>query len=342
MRRRFTLDSAAEFVLRAVSAAHRSHFAEDPLQSLSADFGLRAHEVPEIAAARDDGGFCDGTSFIEDGVILYAPTPYSRRQNFTLAHELGHVLIERCEPVLDWVADADIDGVLLETLCDRIAQQLLLPEAAIDAVVGAEPPSAMHVRELFEGTSASEPVCMIAIAKRIRGLGAIALVDRVTGEVSAASVRPDLERGWPEVFPWRGQSLRAGHRFLSREEGQTFIERERWKNRWGNEAEFFINGLVGPTKLILAFAESNIWDRGSADPFLERDFSTQLLLRGHCCGEPFETRGYPCPSCRGPFCPACKQCRCDKTSARAVTCNECFTQRPAHLVEGGVCDTCRG
>lgn len=113
----------------------RARFAGDLFSVLRDDLELTVRAVEHLARSRDGGGACDGVSFLQGGVILYAPTPASRRENFTLAHELGHWLAERAPDIYDWIADQDEPGRLLETVCDPIAQQLLLPESAATAVI---------------------------------------------------------------------------------------------------------------------------------------------------------------------------------------------------------------
>ncbi|WP_431246918.1 ImmA/IrrE family metallo-endopeptidase [Leifsonia xyli] len=150
-------------------------------------------------------------SFLDDGVILYAPTPNSRRQNFTLAHELGHWIVERDTGLFDWIADQSDPSALLESVCDQIAQRLLLPDALTRAVVGDERVRAHHVQELFDSSQASYQACAIAIARQIRGLGAVVLIDRFDGQVHHASIQPDPDDGWPQIYPWRGQTLPEAH-----------------------------------------------------------------------------------------------------------------------------------
>src|SRR5690349_3943356 len=115
-----TLEDCVEQAFSLVPTDVRARFAAEPIKALQSDFGLTVQAVEHLANTREDGGACDGISFLEDGVILYAPTPASRRENFTLAHELGHWLAENAPDVYDWLANQDDPGRLLETVCDRI------------------------------------------------------------------------------------------------------------------------------------------------------------------------------------------------------------------------------
>lgn len=60
------------------------------------DRGFLVAELPMVEAHREGHGSCDGVSFIADRTVLFRPTT-SRRENFTLAHELGHILVRECD-----------------------------------------------------------------------------------------------------------------------------------------------------------------------------------------------------------------------------------------------------
>lgn len=335
------IERCVELALNEVPADVRARFPTDLLGVMRADFGLSVRAVDHLAGGRSEGGICDGMSYLEDGVVLYTPTDGSRRENFTLAHEFGHYLVEQAEEVLNWVADQKEPAKLLESICDQVGQQLLLPKSAIAAVVDGGPVRAQHVIDLFRASNASRPVCAIALANRLNGMGAIALVDRATGVVTDASVRPDPDRGWPTVYPWRGQQLAPGSQILNLDTESGFTRRMTWYTSWGAQADFFIDAVAGPTTTVLVFAETNIWDPKSPAPFIDRDFSKQLTLRGNCCGEDFEVRGFPCPNCHRPFCPTCGLCKCEKAAKSDIVCTNCFLLFPPHRVVDGFCEECR-
>jgi len=66
---------------------------------------LTVRAVDHLDDARADGGVCDGVSYLNDGVILYRSTG-NRRENFTLAHELGHWLVDQADATLRKLAGA--------------------------------------------------------------------------------------------------------------------------------------------------------------------------------------------------------------------------------------------
>jgi IrrE N-terminal-like domain len=336
-----TLEECVDQALSQVSPDIHERFAANPIDVLRSDFGLTVKAVDHLANAREDGGACDGVSFLEDGVILYAPTPASRRANFTLAHELGHWLAENASDVYNWIADQDDPGRLLETVCDRIAQRLLLPDSAAKAVIGSGPIRARHLIDLYGATQASRPVCAIALAKRLVGLGAIVIIDRYIGVVAHASVNPDPERGWPTVFPWRNQRLDDTHPLLRLAGGSSMSRRLSWSTPWGTQTEFYVDAIGDDNRIIAVFSDSDLWDIEQFHPDLDRDFGTQPLLAGYCCGTSFQRRGFPCSNCQQPFCPKCSECRCDRDLKREVSCDDCFRLFLPHLLVDGRCADCR-
>jgi hypothetical protein len=335
------LESCVEQALSLLTAEARTRFASNPKAVLCDDLNLTVTAIEHLTDARADGGACDGMSFLKDGVILYAPTPWSRRENFTLAHELGHWLAEKSADVYDWLADQDEPERLLETVCDRVAQRLLLPEAAVSAVVGSGPIRAQHLIDLYDATEASRPVCAIALAKHVPGLGAIALINRHTGVVTHASVKPDPQQGWPTVFPWREQQLTEGHLLLGQTPGTSTSRRLTWWTPWNAQADFYVDAVSDDRRIIAVFCDSDLWNIEQLHIPIQRDFDTRPVLSGSCCGTTFKRRGYPCSRCRQPFCPSCGDCRCERDAKRALSCTRCFLQFQPHLVVDGMCVDCR-
>lgn len=337
------LGQCAESALKLLSAKARARFALNPAESLRSELGLKVERVATLTQSRDDGGACDGISFLQDGVVLYAPTPDSRRENFTLGHELGHWLVEQSDEVYDWLADQNDPNRMLETVCDHVAQRLLLPDEVIDRVLGAGPIRAHHVLDIFSASQASRPVCAIALAKRLPTLGAVVIIDRPTARVSHASVRPDNDGGWPTVFPWRDQRLPGGHPLLNTTPDVPMTRRISWSNRWGAEAEFYSDAFAEPTRkrVIAVLCDRDLWNSELLHVDPARDFDDRPTLDIYCCGRSTTVRGYPCPTCQQPFCRQCGLCRCERANQREQACNECFRSFQPHLLAGGLCEECR-
>jgi len=335
------LEDCVQRVIGQLSEGVRTRFADAPVATMQNELDLIVRAVESLADLRSDGGACDGVSFLQDGVVLYAPTDASKRENFTLAHELGHWLVEKTPEVYDWVADQEDPGPILETICDRVAQRLLVPEQVPAAIIGPGPLRAQHLNTLHDTTHASRPVCAIALAKHLPGLGAVVLIDRYTRSVAHASINPHPELGWPEVFPWPGQLLGESHPLLLLSAGGSATRRLTWRNPWGGQAAFYIDAVGEDNRIVAVFSETDIWDAASFHPGSGHEFTQRLALAGYCCGVSFELMGYPCPSCREAYCPRCKHCKCQRQILREVTCTTCFLQYQPHLVIDGLCVECR-
>ncbi len=342
MSRNVNLDQCVDLALSHLNETVRARFAANPIQILRDDLGLKVEEVDHLADQRDDGGACDGLSFLQDGVILYAPTPYSRRENFTLAHELGHWLIEQVEALYDWLADQDDPPRMLETLCDRVAQRLLLPEPIVDSVVARGPIRARHVLELYRVSHASAPACSIALANRLPRLGAVVLINQARDAVQYASVRPDIEEGWPTVFPWPGQAVPTGHPFRSMLPGAAVTRKSFWRTTWGRQQDYYIDAVNTDKHVIAVFSDIDVWGAERLHIDEPREFDRRPVTEIHCCGQSQTVRGYPCPDCRKPYCPHCGHCRCQRIAQREQMCEgNCFLRFQPHLLVNGLCDECR-
>jgi hypothetical protein len=326
-----------ERALRGVSPAQRASFAADPLGSLTGDFGLQVQAVNHLGQRREGKGSCDGVSFLADGVVLYSPT-LSRRENFTLAHELAHHLLECDDEFQDMLAEQDYPQPLLETVCDSIAQELLVPSELIESVVSEDAIRASHLLDLFDRSSASLHASAIALARRLPVLGAVVVFDREPGAVRHASVQPDPVEGWPKVYPWRGQPALA-HPLLSIPNGTEAVKRIRWRMPWGDDAEFYANAIGQANTVVAVFAGKDLWTSEASNLSILREYEDRPLLHLVCCGQDKWIRGYPCPNCRQPFCPKCGQCKCNRE--KAVVCTECGLLKGAALVVNSVCVDCR-
>jgi hypothetical protein len=341
-----TIEDCVTAALASMSLAARERFPADPLGTMRGDLKLKVQPAEHLAELRADGGACDGLSFVKDGVILYAPTRQSRRENFTLAHELGHWLVTQVPGIFDWLVGQRNAKRVLETLCDRIAQRLLLGDGAIATVVGAGPVRAQHVVDLYESSQASMPACAIALALRLPCTGAIVLVDRGQDDVPVvryASVRPDPTRGWPKVYPWPGQKVPAAHplRFIT--EGAPVQRLTYWATPWDERADFYMDALaISSRRTIAVLADTDLWGAEKFHPRTRRDYDERPEQQITCCGQIRVVRGFPCQGCGQVHCPNCGACRCDHQNAELVRCaGRCFLSYKPNLLVNGLCDDCR-
>jgi len=335
-----TITRAVAATCAQVSSETAAAFSVDPERALRDGFGLEAVAVPGLDQARDEGGACDGVSFLDDGVILYRPTG-NRRQFFTLAHELGHWLVDQTDEVYDLLGRERESAKLLETVCDRIAQQLLLPESVIDSVLSDEPPSARHVAQLTRSSLASRAVCAIALAGRLSGVGAVVITDPGRTVVASSSVRPDPSEGWPTVFPWRGQPIPSGHPLERVRPASPVTQRSFWRTPWGKHAEYYVDAVADGPRAISVLSATDLWACEPIHLDSEREFDRRPLREVRCCGKVRQVRGWPCATCGEHYCPECGKCLCDRRAAVEVRCQTCGYHYLPHLVVDGVCVDCR-
>lgn len=335
-------DQLISTALAQLGSDVRRRARDDIRAVLEQDCGFRVAELPAVKVSREGHGSCDGVSFIADRTVLFRPT-VSRRENFTLAHELGHILVRECDQVQDWLADLDAgeEGRMEEWLCDQIAQRILLPDELVAEFTG--PVSAAGVVDLFDVSQASLAACAVAASRRLPGPAGIVLINVDTGEVDLASVQPDSELGWPANFPWRNQLLPEGHPLQLLRQGPEATARRRmsWTTPWGTRSTYYVDAQRHFGQIVAIFADRDLW--GSERLHLDgpREFRRSILGTVRCCGETHAVSTFPCDVCHGHFCPTCQRCQCDKRAATEVLCTGCFQLKQRHLMTNGVCVDCQ-
>lgn len=333
-------DLLARTALAHVPSDVQLQFASAPTAALRS-LGLKVQRLTAPPTPRADGGACDGVSFLDDNVVMYVTTPHSRRENFTLAHELGHWAVNNTPGVLDLLADAPNPGSELEAVCDEVARQILLPDDLVRSVIGAGPVSAAHVQDLFEVTSASRQACVIAVAGAMTGIGAVIVVTPDGHAVQFASVQPDRESGWPAVFPRRGQEVPAGHPLRVIQPGTTVTRPSFWRTPWGAQQDYYVDAVHDGRRIVAVLASDDLWSVSRLHIAAPRDFLSGASSEVTCCGQTRRSYAFPCAHCGQRPCPACGLCRCERVAQTEQLCSGCnFSYRP-HLLEGGLCESCR-
>lgn len=336
------VEECAALALAGLADDVAGRFANDPLGTLRDDLKLTVRAVDHLDEFRADGGVCDGVSYFSDGVVLYRRTG-NRRENFTLAHELGHWLVDQTDDVYDKLADLDDAAKLLESVCDQIARLLLLPDDRLAGVTSSAVVEAKHVVDLYDATNASIHACVIALKDRLPGLGAVLVIGQGEDEVRYASVRPDEEHGWPKVYPWPGQPLPTAHPLRNIRPGGALRQRTFWTMPWGDRAVFYMDAIADTRRTIAVLCDEDLWQAELFHPTIKRDFDERPELLVNCCGELHKLRGWPCATCGEGYCPTCKNCRCQKQMAAEVLCaGTCYMQYLPHLLDrNGLCEDCR-
>ncbi len=199
------LKAHARQLVARIPGAIRLALANDPAGTLR-QLGVHVVAVEQLRNTRGTGGWCDGVSLTTDRVVCYAPSPNSRRQNFTLLHEYGHLLVDEDDAALDWLSDRAEPAADLERLCDAVAAEILLPAHTITQILAGNTPTPAHLTQLYTASQASEEVCAIALAARLPVRGAVVLVNRRNASVAFAA-----SSGWPALSIPRGLAIPARH-----------------------------------------------------------------------------------------------------------------------------------
>jgi hypothetical protein len=335
------VDECAAIALAILAHDVARRFADDPLGTLRDDLELTVRAVDTLNESRADGGACDGISYLGDGVILYRQTG-NRRENFTLAHELGHWLVDKADAVYDRLAQFDDAVKMLETVCDRIARLLLLSDDTVSGILGTSAVEASHVMALYRATSASVHACTIALKDRLPGLGAVVVIDRATEALMYSSVRPDDAYGWPSVYPWPGQDIPVGHPLRNVQLDGILRQRTFWQTSWGTRDDFYVDAVGYPTRIVAVFSAEDLWQAEWFHPAVTRQFDQRPKLEIRCCAQVHRVRGWPCSDCGEGYCPRCGNCRCARQAAAEVLCaGSCYMKYLPRLLINGLCEECR-
>ena len=329
-----SIANCARTALADVSADVRQDLAHGLADGIRNHFGLRVQQA-DTFGERGDGGWCDGVSIIDSGVILYRPTA-SRRENFTLMHELGHHLVDNNIECLSWLADQPDPNRVLEQVCDQVAADLLVPADLVDKLIGQHALDAGAVLELYDHTEASRSACAIAIARRLPCDGFVLVIEEGATAIFFAARARDTR-----PYGWRGEALPPAHPL--RQDAPPARSLAWWPYPTGGaRREYFMSTATAGGWTVAVLAENNLFDvPGFHIPQQvdgDRGYDGQVSCP---CGYTGKTRMWPCQRCRRPECPKCGECECARQDRKRIACENCFAGVLPHLIVDGLCDGCR-
>ncbi len=316
----------------------REELARDPVAAIER-LGIRVVTLSTPFPSDECG--CDGVYFPEPRpTIAYTPTQRSRRENFTLLHELGHHLIRRDDDVNSDLADLDEeDGAdAEEKLCDAFAGRTLVPDRVVAEILMGRSPEASDLDRLFENSIGSREACAIRLAERMPCFGYVAILDPAQHKVRFASASPHCGYRWR-----RGSDLPSGHPVWNavnsvkgfRGEGEVVWERHR-KNIW-------LDAVASGPVVIAIFSEDRYWKADglnllsgtSAAP--ARSISMSGTCK-HCGADTWGNRA--CNICGDVKCRSCGRCGCGARERLTLVCSRCrLTKASTQFPAGST--TCR-
>lgn len=327
----------ARRIVANIASDKRALIASNPIAGIET-LNYTVVAEPALTSKRGGGGWCDGLSFAEQNTVIYAPTPGSKRQNFTLLHEVGHILIEDDDAALVWLADRDNPDMEIERLCDEIASLLVIPDDMLNDIVGTGPVTADHLKTLVTVSSASGPACAIALSTHLSS-GAVFIIDRATAKVVHSATRGDDLK----VYPWRDTNAPKAHPLLNLTPGASTAGKSYWLDQWNRRQDYYFSAVATEKRIYAIFSINDLWgiDRfhgGQAPP----DKSSAPRRSFRCaCGFSGPVTGWPCEVCDHLYCPKCGDCDCQRRARAQVRCSACFCNAPMADLEQGVCSGCR-
>jgi hypothetical protein len=314
----------------------RLELAATPAQAIEAHWEL-AVTAADTLAERGAGGWCDGMSITDAGIIMFRPTG-NRRQNFTLLHELAHHLVDSDDDCINWIADRPESAKELEQICDQIAASILVPSDKLDSILVCKPPSAPLWQALYDTSAASWSACAVALAQRLPCDGFIAVVNLDTSTVMF-SARSRATR----PYAWAGDRIPAGHPL--RQADPPALTVAWWPYPDRDRRQFYMSTIKARDHAYAVFAENDLWavtrfhqpDQARED----RGYHGTVTCRN--CRYSGPTRMWPCNDCGQPPCPRCKECGCDQRE-QAISrsmCKSCTVSVPYNQLVDGLCTGCR-
>ena len=143
------------------------HFPEGP-ERLAEQMEVDVHYSPMSGC---DGWCLSGKAA---SIIRVNSAAASTRQRFTLAHELGHLLLGTAAVIGESISDILRTDSEEERKVNQIAAELLMPTASRHAIVGDPPISAIGVRKLAKAARVSELAAALRVVGLAEDLGLIA------------------------------------------------------------------------------------------------------------------------------------------------------------------------
>jgi hypothetical protein len=332
----------AAVLVADLSDSRLKELATRPLGTIRT-LGVRVAQI--VVATSSESCSCDGVyvraSAGRPPAIGYVPTPQSRRENFTLLHELGHHLTRTNDQVLSAVHDlSDDHGRSAEDrVCDSFAAQILLPDSLVERAVGTAMPRAAHLVALVGASKASRPACAVRLAERLPSDGYVLIADTRSRTVSFASPSPS----WPYLVR-KGSAMDASHPIWKAvADGAA---RGQGPIRWpGGSKNLWFDAVLDEPYVYAVFSESRYWPSSELGILAEPTrLARPVPLQGTCkhCGS--DTWGYrACDKCGDVRCNSCGKCGCGARQVAERMCRSCFMVKgEAQFAAGAdVCIDCR-
>ncbi len=266
--------------------------------------------------------------------LLVALDASEGRRKFSLLHEFAHHLRDQVLEVLEALFGAAGAGERLEErVCDEFAAQVLLPRAAVAAVL-AEGVTARSVLSLMQSGAASAQACAVAAARLLPAPGYVMLLNPAGEATFAARAR--------DVLPIARGTVQDGPLARAAASGLALRDRVRVTYGTGNRGpEMFCdtasNGRVHVAVLV---ADSPPWG-GLTIGRAPHEAPAEQWCED--CSSAFVSYARACKDCGARACVDCGRCECSAAARGERPCATCFqTLAPAAFssAAAAVCSGC--
>lgn len=321
------LVEAAARLRESVLPELRARLAATPVRALQ-HMGIRVHALDALATS--EACACDGAYFPEPyapvPTIGYVSTPGSRREKFTLLHELGHHLLRLDHSLLSRIGDEDDPDAFEERTCDAFAGSILVPDDVTRALLANRRPEAADLMRLYDTSNGSREACAVRLAEHLRCEGYVALLDTPTRTLRFASPSPEAPYRWR-----RGSNIPSGHAAWKavstgayRGEGEIV-----WQS--GYRQQLWLDAVRVGSLVVAIFSADRYWQASDlgilSDPAITR--SAPVAFSGtcpHCGSNVYGLRA--CDQCGNVKCRKCGKCGCGAPPPAQRVCTSC------HMVKG--------
>lgn len=261
--------------------------------------------------------------------LAVAASLSTRRQAFTVLHELGHHLQQSDLTLMAPLLDQPDDGQGLEdAACDAFAAEILLP-GTVTQLHLADGVTAPAIARLWDASpQASRAAACVRAAQRLTAPGQIVLLDG-TGVVQFAAAH-----GLPPVGRGSNQADIAVVRDALRSSAQRAQGRTSLAYRDGiHGQELYAQASnIGGFLVLVVTTDHAPWETRFHLPVAD-DGPRGRAWTCEQCGEDFTTYAAPCTRCKAPTCPACGRCDCTPKVAER-RCEGCNLVHPLRMFDG--------
>lgn len=309
------------------------------------------HVAPSATLGKEcsvAGTYYDPTTTVA-AIIAVAESNSTRRNAFTALHELGHHIQRTTPAIADELADLplDITFAVEDRICEEFAAAILIPDRAVNAILGSGIPTAADIVTLAEQTSASRPAVCIRAHENLAVPGMVVLIDdEDVVQIAPTRDLPPLRRGSIQsnaevVKKARRRQAAGDHGFRMTDDDTRFQYRD------GIEGtSLFTQGadIGGGYLVIVAVTENPPWrDRFTLPKVDTGPRAADWVCPHRECGEPFESWAETHDLCGQPRCTSCHRCGCSLTHVKERVCEGCHLMQPNHRYaddDATHCDDC--